>query len=155
MGIRPRTIVRARIHPEGIRKLAVMVQEIIDIINDKTDNGERINAIADEFRRGRDTRELLHLLRSENAEVVTLAAWILGELPEKLYSSQDFVSALHALTAHADAMVRFHAFGALYPFLDAGDPATRALLARLSQDENVGVRACAEAATARLGIVCN
>ncbi len=130
-----------------------MLEEIIASMLDKTDNGERISAIADEFRSGRDTRELLPLLRSENAEVVYVAAWILGELAEKLYSSQDFISALHDLTAHADAHVRSQAFGALYPFLDAGDPATRALLARLSQDENAGMRQRAAAATARLGIL--
>lgn len=130
-----------------------MLEEIIASMLDKTDNGERISAIADEFRSGRDTRELLPLLRSENAEVVYVATWILSEIPEKFYSSQDFVSALQDLTAHADAMVRWQAFGALYPFFDAGDPATRALLARLSQDENAGMRQRAEAATARLGIV--
>lgn len=130
-----------------------MLEEIIASVLDKTDNAERISAIADEFRRGRDTRELLPLLRSENAEVVYVATWILSEIAEKLYSSQDFISALHNLTAHADPHVRFQALSALYPFLDGGAPATHALLARLSKDENVGVRQSAEAATARLGIV--
>ena len=129
-----------------------MEEEIIDIINDRLDEGQRLNALADEFRCGRDTRELLPLFLSENAEVVSIAAWICGELPVKRYKSAEFVSVLRDLTEHADASVRFHALGAVYPFLGAGDAATRTLLAKLLNDENAGVRMSAHAAAARLGM---
>ena len=129
-----------------------MEEEIIEIINDEADKGERLNLLVDEFRRGRDVSELLPLLRSENVEVVSIVAWIFSELPEELYSAEEFVSALRDLTEHADAMVRFHALSAAFPFLNAGDAATRTLLARLMEDENAGVRKIAEAAAARLHI---
>ena len=129
-----------------------MEDEITQIINDEVDEGERLNALVDEFRRGRDVGELLPLLRSENAEVVSIVAWILSELPEDLYDDEEFVSALRDITEHADAMVRFHALSAVFPFLRVRDAVTRTLLARLMEDENAGVRRIAEAAAARLHI---
>ncbi len=129
-----------------------MEEEITEIINDETDEGERLNFLVDEFRRGRDVCELLPLLRSENAEVVEIVAWILSELPEELYGAEEFVSALRDLTEHAEATVRFHALTAIFPFLKGGDAITRTLLAKLMEDQNSGVRKVARAAAARLHI---
>jgi len=54
------------------------------------------------------------------------------------------------LLDHADTHVRFQAFGALSPALDRQEPGTRALLNKLLNDPNEGVRQRAEAAAARL-----
>lgn len=124
--------------------------EILNIVSDTEDGGERLNALVDEFRDGRDARELVPILGSENAELVSIAAWIFSELPKDLYGAEEIVSRLRGLTAHAEPLVRFHAFSALYPFLNLADPATRALLTKLVKDENEGVRKIAEAAVARL-----
>lgn len=128
----------------------MMEDEILELVRDIADEGERLNALVDEFRHGRDVRELVPLLVSNNAEVVSIAAWILSELPEKLYSGEEIVLRLRRLTEHAEPMVRFHALSAVFPFLDLADRATETLLARLVADENDGVRKIAEAAVARL-----
>ena len=129
-----------------------MEEEILEIISDDEDEGERLNVLVDGFRRGRDVRQVLPLLRSENAEVVAIGAWIFSELPESRYSADEIVSALRGLTTHADAMVRFHALSAVYPFLDPQMPSTRTMLSKLAADENEGVRMVAQAAVARLGM---
>jgi hypothetical protein len=127
-------------------------EEILAIVHDPTDNGERVNEIADEFRGGRDLNEVMILLNSSDPELVSIGAWILGELHSELYSSQDFVHRLTELTDHEDPLVRFHALGALFPFLDREDPTTATLLNKLRGDRNEGVRRSAEAAAARLSL---
>jgi HEAT repeat protein len=124
--------------------------EILEIMSDSADGRERLNGLANEFRHGRDVRELVPLLGSQDAELVSIAAWIFSELPEGLYSADEIVSRLRGLTAHVEPMVRFHALSAVYPFLNLAEPATQALLTKLTQDENDGVRRIAEAAVARL-----
>lgn len=121
------------------------------IINDRADGGESLSSLVDEFRRGRDARELLPLLRSKNHQVVAVSAWILSELQDRLYRSEELVSTLWNLTEHEAAMVRFYALGASLPFFNFNDPAARTRLFRLTMDENDGVRMVAEAAMERLG----
>ncbi len=127
--------------------------EIREIVADSGDDGLRLNEIADEFRNGRDVRQILSLLDSEDADLVSSGAWILGELQFDLYASQEFVSRLRELVRHSEALVRFHAFGALFPALDAGDAASGRLVRELLDDPNEGVRIRAESASRRLGIV--
>lgn len=55
-------------------------QEILEIVQDTQGSGERLNRIADQFRSGRDTVQLIPLLDSSNAELISIGAWILGEL---------------------------------------------------------------------------
>lgn len=124
--------------------------EILDIVADRTDNGERLNALVDQFRSGRNVTDLLSVLNSRNSEVVAIGAWILGELPFELYDSDDFVSRLRELTDHEDPAVRFEAFGALFPALDRTDASTQILLRKMCNDPNDGVRKSAEAATSKL-----
>lgn len=124
--------------------------EILEIVGDAADNGERLNAIADQFRHGRDLTDLVVLLDSGNSELVSIAAWILGELHLELYNSAGFISRLRELVDHEDPSVRFHALGALYPALDPQDVATQTLLSTLRSDPNEGVRKSAETAAARL-----
>ncbi len=126
--------------------------EVQDIIEDTTDDGSRLNAIADEFRSGRDISQILLLLDSNNAELVSIGAWLLNELHFEFYASDEFLSRLHKLLQHHDSGVRFHALGALHPAFDPQDHATRELLGKLRNDPNEGVRIRAEAATTRLGI---
>lgn len=124
--------------------------DILEILGDATDGGERLNEIADEFRSGRDVDELLVLLDSDNSELVSTGAWILGELSFELYDSDRFLSRLRELLDHQDPAVRFHALSAVFPALNGQDAATQALLSKLRSDPNKGVRMCAEAAAARL-----
>ena len=125
-------------------------REIRDIVEDAADDGARLNEIADQFRRGRDVNELVALLDSGDAELVSIGAWILGELRFELYDIAPIMSRLWNLIDHEDPAVRFGALGALYPALDWQDVGTRALLRRLRNDANEGVRMRAEAATTRL-----
>ena len=125
--------------------------EILEIVRGTSDKGESLNAIADEFRRGRDVHELIPLLDSSDAELVAAGAWLLGELHLARYNSDQFISRLRKLTDHRDPMVRFHAFGALYPALDPQNITTYQLVNKLLLDPNDGVRRSAQAAAMRLG----
>ena len=124
--------------------------EILDIVADKTDSGKRLNALVDQFRHGRNVFDLVTVLSSSNPELVAIGAWILGELPFELYNTDDLISRLRELTNHKDPAVRFSAFGALFPALDRTDTSTQALLRKMCNDPNEGVRRSAEAAASRL-----
>ena len=120
--------------------------EIFEILQAPvTVGGRRINQIADEFRTGRDAHELIELLDSPNAEIVSLGAWILGEIATKFYNFHPFISRLWKLTDHDDCTVRFNALGALFPVLNWRDTATRNMVEKLRGDHNEGVRKRAEA----------
>ena len=106
-------------------------EELLEVIRDRSDEGERINDIADQFRGGRDVNELIALLDSSNAELASLGAWLLGELDFQIYDFDRFISRLRKLVDHEDPTVRFHAFGALFPALNREEASTRDLLARL------------------------
>jgi hypothetical protein len=127
-------------------------EELLDIIRDPSGGADRLGEIVDDFRSGRVLDDLARLLRSDNAELVAIGAWILGELDFELYQAGDFVKRLAELTGHHDPSVRFHALGALFPALDRDDPGTVALLEKLRSDGNEGVRRSAEEATARLSL---
>jgi hypothetical protein len=126
--------------------------EILRALADPADDGTRINDIADQFRRGRDVRELLILLDSSNAELASMGSWILGELRFELYNSEPILSRLRKLTDHDEPAVRFHASGALFPALNSQDATTQALLQKLLRDPNEGVRRAAVAAADRLSL---
>lgn len=121
-------------------------QEVLEIVRDVNDNGQRLNDIADQFRTGRDVHEVFALLNSSDDELVSVGAWILGELPIDLYNSNPFISRLKELVEHDLPAVRFHAFGALFPALNWADESARLLLAKLLSDPNEGVRRSAQAA---------
>src|SRR5687767_11714584 len=93
-------------------------REILKVLGDKVGSGERLNEIADQFRRGRDVAQLIELLDSSHADLVSIGAWILGELHFELYNSDTYVLRLRKLVDHSDPSVRFHAFGALFPALN-------------------------------------
>jgi len=126
--------------------------EILTILREPIGIGARVGEIADQFRDGRDVSHLLGLLDSKHADVVSIGAWILGEIHFELYDSITFLDRLRVLLDHEDPSVRFHALGALFPALNREDPDTHALLARLASDPNEGVRLSAKAAAARLGV---
>jgi hypothetical protein len=126
--------------------------EVLEAAADATTGGKRVNEIANQFRRGRDVTDLLALLDSSNAELVSIGAWILGEIDFNLYNDPSFISRLRALIQHANPSVRFHVFGAIYPALNPADPATIALVRKMRTDPDEGVRRSAEAAAARLSI---
>ena len=126
--------------------------EVFEILRHKDGHGGVLNEMADQFRRGRDARELIDLLDSDRADVVSIGLWILNDLPFKLYNRDTFLLRLRTLLAHSDSSVRFHALGALFPAFNANDPDDQALLRKLRNDPNEGVRGAAEAAAARLGL---
>jgi hypothetical protein len=127
-------------------------REILDILGDTTDSGQRLNGMVDQFRRGRDVSHLVGLLDSSHADLASIGAWILGELPFELYNSDRFVHRLRRLVDHTDPLVRFHALGALFPALNPQEVDTQALLLKLRNDPNEGVRTSAEAAATRLSL---
>lgn len=129
----------------------MIVDELLQIIGTRSEAGERLNELVDQFRRGRSPEELLVALRSENSELISIAAWICSELPESMYNTTEIISKLHELSAHRESSVRFSAFSALFPLLSSTDPSTHVLLTRLSTDSSPGVRKIAAMAAARLG----
>ncbi|MCB9870638.1 MAG: HEAT repeat domain-containing protein [Planctomycetes bacterium] len=126
-----------------------MERELRQILG-AADDGKGLNSIVDQFRRGRDAKDVVPALDSSDSDLVSVGAWILGELPVELYDSHELVSRLRKLIDHDDPAVRFHAFGALFPVLDWKHESTRELLLRLQRDSNEGVRRSAEAAIAQL-----
>lgn len=126
------------------------VIEIIEAADDR--GGDRLNELADEFRRGRSVADIVLLLDSESAEVVAIGAWILGELHFELYDTDELLSRLYKLLDHSDPGIRFHALGAIFPALDPHDSSTLTLLQKLGSDANEGVRRSAKAAAAQLGL---
>jgi hypothetical protein len=124
----------------------VIEMEIRNIIASGSGLGDRIGEIANQFRCGRDVSELITLLDSSDSELVSLGAWIVGELQFHLYDSERILSRLRGLLDHPDAAVRFHALGALFPSLNPQDPKTQAVLQKMRCDANEGVRRTAEAA---------
>lgn len=130
--------------------MTMIEQEVLDIVRNVNDRGELLNGIADQFRSGRDLHDVLALLDSSDGELVSIGAWILGELRVDLYDRSPFVSRLKELIAHQLPAVRFHAFGAPFPVLDWRDESARHLLATLVNDPNEGVRRSAEAAATRM-----
>jgi HEAT repeat protein len=125
--------------------------DVLDIVTkEEPRRGDHLNEILDEFREGRNPREILALLDAEHSEVVSIGAWMLGELSFAAYASDEFVSRLRHLLDHSNAGVRFHALSAIFPALDGSDEETRKLLERLCKDANDGVRVTAQAAAARL-----
>jgi HEAT repeat protein len=128
----------------------MLENEILDIVADPADDGTHLNEIVNQFRRGRDAGDLIDVLDSNDPQVVSIAAYILGELPFRLYNGDRFISRLRKLVDHPNAAVRLHAFGAIFPALDPKEADTQALLQKLRNDPNEGVRMRARAATARL-----
>lgn len=127
-------------------------REILEAGADGVDGGERVNEIVDQFRRGRDMNDVIVLLDSSNPELVSIGAWIVGELHFEFYNSDTFISRLRKLLDSEDPAIRFHALGAIYPALNPHEAATQALLRRLCNDPNEGVRMAAAAAAARLSL---
>jgi HEAT repeat protein len=119
--------------------------EILEIVND----ADRLGLLADQFRQGRDIGDLMVLLNSKNEEIVRIGVWIAGEVKVDPANAQPLIVRLHQLITHDDPSIRFHAIGALFPYLDLADPAANEMLVRLSRDPNDGVRAIAEAALKR------
>jgi hypothetical protein len=103
----------------------MIIEEIRNLLRDPSDDGERLNEIVDEFRRGRNPEEILDLLDCQDGNLISIGAWILGELPLKIYIGVPFILRLEHLTSHEDPIVRFNSLGALYPALDGASARTK------------------------------
>src|SRR5258706_8454548 len=122
-------------------------REILEILEAPPDIGaERFHGIIDQFKVGRDVNQVMTLLDSSNARLVSLGALILSEVSFDLYNSDSFISRLRELLDHEDPAVRFRALSAIYPALSRYSDDTQALLRKLRNDPNEGVRRSAEAA---------
>jgi hypothetical protein len=129
-------------------------REVLKILELPADvGGERLAGFIDQFRAGRDVNQLMTLLHSSNPRLVSIGAWILDEVSFDRYKSDGFISRLRELLDHEDPAVRFRALGAIYPALSRHSDDTHALLRKLRDDPNEGVRMSAEAATTRLGLL--
>ena len=125
-------------------------REILDIINDRNDEGEKLNSIVDQFREGRPIDDLLRLLRSRNQELIGIGAWIIGEIQIDAEAIQLLVPQLRKLLKHEAPSIRLQAFNALYPTLRTDDHSTRLLVEEMCQDVNEGVRTAAKSAFERM-----
>ena len=123
---------------------------ILEAIADPSRAAERLGALVDEYRRGRDIHLLLPAMESEDEEIVSLAAWIVSEIPTDRYRDTEIVPRLRRLVRHRDAAVRCHAFVAIFPVLRAEEPDTRSLVDGLLQDPSAAVRTAARAADSQL-----
>jgi len=119
--------------------------EILEIVKDP----DRLNFLADQFRQGRDIGDLVILLNSDSDAVVAAAAWIAGEIDNDLPNAQLLVPCLQQLVKHNNPSIRFHAIGALYPFLNKADPAVKEMFIQLGSDPDEAVRSIAHAALRR------
>ena len=126
--------------------------EVLTIVNGTGDRPGDLNSLVDQFRDGRDSEDLLSLLRSENNELVRIGAWMTGEISFDRYNTPFFIDRLRELTNHEIPAIRFHALKALYPSLDPMQQETRDLIAKSRNDANEGVRLTAEAAAKTLGL---
>jgi len=126
--------------------------ELLTIINGTRDRPGELNSLVDQFRNGRDVKDLLSLLQSENNELVRIGAWITAELSFDRYNNPVFIDRLRQLTNHEIPAIRFHALNALFPSLDSSQQETHDLVARLRNDTNKGVRSIADAASTSLGL---
>jgi len=120
--------------------------EVLDIIKGK----RRLGLLADEFRGGRDIRDLMVLLSSDNDQIVEIGAWIAGEIKIDPANAQPLITRLRQLVSHENPSIRSQAIGALFPFHDWTDPATKETLVKLSRDPNKGVRLTAQATLKRM-----
>ncbi len=124
--------------------------EVLKIITDSKNQGERVSLLADEFRRGRDLGELIILLNSNNEDIIAIGAWIGAEIHFDKASACFLISRLHQLLKHKNPAIRFHSFGALFPHLDPTSRASQEMVKKLSRDPNEGVRTIALAALAKI-----
>ena len=120
--------------------------EILEIIKDS----KRLQLLANQFRQKPDASELMVLLNSDNDKIVEVGVWIAGEILVDKANAEPMISRLHQLLSHPNSSIRFHAIGALFPFLDLSNPATREMLTKLSHDSDKAVRLSVEAALKKM-----
>lgn len=123
-------------------------EEVLDAAHDES--GAGLVRLVDQFRARRDVRELFLLLDSVDPDVLATVVWVLSEVEFEKYDSGVVLARLRSLLEHGSAQVRFYALSAVFPDLDWADPSTQALLQRLREDPNKGVRMAAESAICRL-----
>ncbi len=82
--------------------------------------GELTNTFSDEFRTGRDIRDLIPVLRHEDPEVVIAGAWIASEVVDQR-RGREIYGDLIALLGHSDPGVRFEAVAAVAQLLEPGE----------------------------------
>lgn len=126
--------------------------ELRAILDSEGDQADELNLLVDEFRKGRDSWELLCLLNASDSELVRIGAWIASEVSFDLYNTPVIIDRLRELTHHETPLVRLYALSAFFPSLDRTNSASLELVSRLRKDENKGVRMGAEAAARRLGL---
>jgi hypothetical protein len=130
----------------------MLAAKILNALDDVKRGPTFLLAIIDLRRGDRDVTDLWPVLKSNSLQLLSTGLWMLGELPLKIYESGGFVERLRELLDHDNALVRLHAFGAIFPALNWAETESFALLVKLRQDPNEGVRNSAEAAAATLSI---
>ena len=120
--------------------------QILDMIKD----AKRLHSLVNQFRKAPEVSELMVLLNSDNDKIIEVGAYIAEEILIDKANAQPLISRLHQLVSHSNSAIRFHAIGALFPFLDPSDPGTREMLTKLSHDSSKGVRLSAEAALKKM-----
>lgn len=126
--------------------------ETEQLLNSGKSRDPMIERFLDEFRGGRDTRDLMSFLESSNISLIEAALYILKELKSNSYRWNILMDRIWTLTEHEDFQVRFQAICAISPFLSPDSEMTRKLLRRGTEDEGLGIRNLSSRIMNRLGL---
>jgi hypothetical protein len=123
-----------------------LLEEVCQILSHSADVDQEMNNLADRFRSGKDTSEILLLIDSDDNRIVEQGLWLLNELPTDCYDTSHFKQRLCKLVDDSSPLLRWYSFGALFPLLDRKLQSTYELAVKITRDENEGVRMSGEAA---------
>ena len=127
----------------------MICQEIVEIIG-IADDGSALNDLADQFRLGRDIKDIIPALSSGDINIILCAIWIVGELPSHIYNNELVLDFIYPLLNNSSAAVRLGALSALFPVFEKSDARALLYLEKLNFDSNEVIRSCAEKALLKL-----
>jgi hypothetical protein len=108
--------------------------------------------LMDEFRKGRDVRDMLCLLHSKNEQVLWWTLYVVTEVIFDRVSAAAILPRLQELSKGADPKMREWALNALLSTLAdfGGDASMMAILNRMAEDSDTEVKESANATIARM-----
>ncbi len=127
-----------------------IIEEVKSILSNPNDDGQAINDLVNEFYYGRNPIEIIELIDHEDENIVCQGLYLLNEISVSYYDNAEFTSRLWDLVDHEAPIIRWYAFGAIFPLLNKEDESTFELIQKIKNDKNKGVRMRGEAAEERL-----
>lgn len=123
-----------------------IVEEVKSILSNPKDDGRAMNDLVNEFYYGRKSIEIIELIDHKDENIVCQGLYLLNEISVSYYDDEEFTSRLWSLVDHETPIIRWYAFGALFPLLDKEEMSTLELIEKMKKDTNEGVRLSAESA---------